>query len=651
MQDAVTVLAVLRERGRNGLPCDELYRQMFNKDLYLLAYGNIYANQGAMTPGASSETADGMSEAKIDQIIGLMRSEGYRFAPARRTYIPKKNGKLRPLGMPAWPDKLVGEVVRILLEAYYDPRFSGRSHGFRKGRGCHTALGEIQRTWTGTAWFIEGDISDCFEKIDHSVLLGILSERILDQRFLRLIRNMLEAGYLEDWEYHDTLSGTPQGGVVSPILSNIYLDKLDQFIENELIPQHTRGSRRRDYPEYGRLKDRRISARKRGDRAQARELIKQMRKIPARDPMDPGYRRLFYCRYADDHILGFIGPKAEAEKIKARLARFLRETLRLERNPAKTLITHARTQRARFLGYHITVQHSSTKLTGGRRAVNGTIALQVPPDVITAKCAPYRRRGKPWQRPRLQNLDDYDIVRIYGAEYRGIVNYYQLAQDVRKLGRLRWNALTSMLKTLAGKHQSTVTATAARHKAAAATADGPRTCFEARKKRQGRPDLVARFSEIQLKRDRRAVIRDPGTRPPQGADPPAPRTAVRAMRARHHGGSPPGRQAHRTRHARTRPASVGSPHGTNATQDAHRLHRLPRPHPRHPSHARGIVTGEPGAPKDASPVRREAARKRPRPRKTVMGPRRAAHPVPHRNHSSSSITAKSSARVAACQVR
>jgi group II intron reverse transcriptase/maturase len=528
MQDAVTVLAVLRERGRNGLPCDELYRQMFNKDLYLLAYGDIYANQGAMTPGASSETADGMSEAKIDQIIGLMRSERYRFAPARRTYIPKKNGKLRPLGMPTWPDKLVGEVVRILLEAYYEPRFSGRSHGFRKGRGCHTALGEIQRTWTGTVWFIEGDISDCFGKIDHSVLLGILSERILDQRFLRLIRNMLEAGYLEDWEYHDTLSGTPQGGVISPILSNIYLDKLDQFIENELILQHTRGSRRRDYPEYGRLKDRRISARKRGDRAQARDLIKQMRKIPARDPMDPGYRRLFYCRYADDEILGFIGPKAEAEKIKAELARFLRETLHLELNPAKTLITHARTQRARFLGYHVTVQYSSTKITGGRRAVNGTIALQVPPDVITAKCAPYRRRGKPWQRPRLQNLDDYDIVRVYGAEYRGIVNYYQLAQDVWKLGRLRWNALTSMLKTLAAKHQSTVTAMAARHKAAVTTPDGPRTCFDARKKREGRPDLVARFGEIQLKRDRRAVIRDPATVPA-----PAPRKElIHRLRAR-----------------------------------------------------------------------------------------------------------------------
>jgi retron-type reverse transcriptase len=216
MQEAEVVLNVLRERGRKGLPLTQLYRQMFNKDLYLLAYGNIYSNKGAMTAGASAETADGMSEDKIDQITGAMRHERYRFSPARRVYIPKKNGKLRPLGMPTWSDKLVGEVVRLLLEACYEPRFSGSSHGFRKGRGCHTALRDIQAGWTGTTWFIEGDISDCYGSLDHEVMLSVLAEKIHDQRFLRLIRNMLKAGYLEDWEYHDTLSGCPQGGVVTP---------------------------------------------------------------------------------------------------------------------------------------------------------------------------------------------------------------------------------------------------------------------------------------------------------------------------------------------------------------------------------------------------------------------------------------------------
>jgi len=509
MQPAEVVLSVLRERGRNGLPCTQLYRQLFNKELYLLAYGNIYSNKGAMTPGASEETADGMSGDKIDQIIEAMRREKYRFSPARRVYIPKKNGKLRPLGMPAWSGKLAGEVVRLLLEALYEPQFSDSSHGFRRFRGCHTALREINNTWTGTAWFVEGDISDCFGSLDHEILLRILAEKIHDNRFLRLIRNMLKAGYLEDWEYHDTLSGVPQGGTASPILSNIYLHKLDEFVERELIPQYTRGATRAANPAYRQADALLRRARRRGDRAEARRLALEMRTLPSTDPMDPGYRRLKYIRYADDVLLGFTGPKAEAEQIKAKLAGFLRETLGLELNQDKTLITHARSQRARFLGYHITVQHSSTKISNGRRSANGKIARKVPPDVIRAQCARYRQHGKPWHRPRLQNLDDYDIVRAYGAEYRGVVNYYLLAQDAWRLRTLRWHAEVSMLKTLALKHQSTVSKMAARHKAKVITGDGPRTCFEARRKRRGKPDLVARFGGIILRQDRRAVITDP----------------------------------------------------------------------------------------------------------------------------------------------
>ena len=534
MQKAKAVLEVLRERGRKGLPCDELYRQMFNKDLYRTAYGEIYSNKGAMTPGVDGKNADGMSEAEIDRIIGLMRRESYRFVPARRVYIPKKNGKLRPLGMPTWADKLVGQVVRMILESYYEPQLSGKSHGFRKGRGCHTALREVQDHWTGTAWFIEADISDCFGQLDHEVMLSILAERIHDNRFLRLIANMLRAGYLEEWEYRETLSGAPQGGIASPVLSNIYLNKLDDFVERELIPRHTRGEARTWNPEYARLKSRRMYAKRHGNRAQARELLLRMRNMPRNDPADPGYRRLRYVRYADDELLGFCGPKAEAENIREELAVFLRDTLRLELNRNKTLITHARTQRARFLGYDITVQHGDARLfkdkrrPHGYRSVNGKVALRVPRDVVKAKCAPYRRHGKPWHRERLQNLDDYDIVRIYGAEYRGIVNYYLLATNVSDLGTLRWNAETSMLKTLAAKHHSTVGKTAARYKAKVDTSHGKRTCFEAARMRAGKKELTARFGGIPLKRDKRAVIRDPGPAPVHAPQ----RELVRRLRKR-----------------------------------------------------------------------------------------------------------------------
>jgi group II intron reverse transcriptase/maturase len=515
MQNAETVLSVLRERGRRGLPLERLYRQLFNPQLYLLAYGRIYANHGAMTPGVSQETADGMSVAKIGRIIDAMRHERYRFKPVRRVHVPKKDGKPRPLGLPTWSDKLVGEVVRLLLEAYYEPTFSDRSHGYRPGRGCHTALREVATSWTGTTWFIEGDISDCFGSLDHQVMTSILAEKIHDGRFLRLVSSMLTAGYLQDWVWHQTLSGAPQGGVVSPILSNIYLHRLDTFVETVLVPQHTRGRLRARNPAYRKVEYAIVAARRRGDRTQVRSLFRQLHRLPSQDLTDPGYRRLRYCRYADDTLLGFVGPKAEAEQVTRRLAQFLRDELNLELSPAKTLITHARSQRARFLGYQISVS-GSNRVTRRptatdrryRRSVNGTVTLHVPKTVITAKTAPYLERGKPTRRPPLLNADDYTIVAKYGAEYRGIVQYYLLAGNVARLHRLEWVMQTSLLKTLASKHRSTVTKTAAKHRAKILTPHGPRTCFEATIARDGRKPLVARFGGIPLIRQKTATIID-----------------------------------------------------------------------------------------------------------------------------------------------
>jgi group II intron reverse transcriptase/maturase len=529
MQNAETVLGVLRERGSRGLPLEELYRQLFNPQLYLLAYGRIYANDGAMTPGVSQETVDGMSLGRIEKIIDAMRHERYRFSPARRVYIPKKDGRMRPLGMPTWSDKLVGEVVRLMLEAYYEPVFSDRSHGFRPGRGCHTALREVANTWPSTAWFIEGDISDCFGSLDHQVMLDTLAEKIHDNRFLRLIRGMLQAGYLEDWVWNATLSGTPQGGVASPILSNIYLHKLDRFVETVLIPQYTKGGRRARNPAYLHLANELAKARRRGDRTQARVLRKAMLTLPSTDPNDPGYRRLRYIRYADDHLLGFTGPKAEAGQIKQRLAEFLRDELKLELNQDKTLITHARTGAARFLGYEITVQHNDRKLTRGQRYVNGHIALRVPQAVIKAKCARYLQRGRPARRTQLINRDDYTIVATYGAEYRGIVQYYLQAGDVFRLHRLHWIMLSSLLRTLASKHRSTPTKMAAKHKAKIVTPNGPRTCFEAIMHREGRTPLVARFGGIPLQRKKTAVIDD---RRPDGLHHPRKELITRLRKRR-----------------------------------------------------------------------------------------------------------------------
>jgi group II intron reverse transcriptase/maturase len=482
---------------------------VFNPQLYLLAYGRIYSNKGAMTPGPDAETADGMTMGKIERIIDALRHERYRFKPVKRVYIPKKDGKQRPLGLPSWSDKLLGEVIRLLLEAYYEPQFSEHSHGYRPRRGCHTALREVARTWTGTTWFIEGDISQCFDKLDHSVTLETLREKIHDNRLLRLVGQMLQAGYLEDWVWGATLSGAPQGGVLSPILSNIYLDRLDKFVETALLPEYTRGVLRRPNLEYDRMKGAAYRARRRGDYAAARVLRKQQRRLPAVDPSDPGYRRLRYVRYADDILLGFIGPRAEAEEIKRRLARFLQEDLKLELSETKTLITHARTCAARFLGYEITTQHADRKLTAGRRATNGGIWLRVPGDVIKAKCSRYTRSGKPAEQPGLMNEEDYAIISRYGSEYRGIVQYYLLAGDVGRLNRLHWVMLTSLLKTLAGKYDSSVSNMARKYGATIETPHGPYRCMQARIDRgKGRKPLVATFGGIPLKRQQQAVLRD-----------------------------------------------------------------------------------------------------------------------------------------------
>lgn len=512
MRDAETMLGIIRERGRRGLPVDNLYRQLWNPDLYLMAYGRIASNHGALTPGATPDTADGMTVEKIGTIIEALRSERYRWTPVRRTYVPKANGKRRPLGIPTWSDKLLQEVVRLLLDAYYEPQFSDRSHGFRPNRGCHTALTEIKRTWTGTTWFIEADISGCFDNIDHTVLLSILHERIHDNRFLRLVSQLLTAGYLEDWKYHATYSGTPQGGIVSPVLANIYLDRLDRFVEDVLLPAHNRGERRRRNPEYNGLAMKAKYLRSTGRAAEAVEYRRRLRSLPFNDTHDPDYRRLRYVRYADDFLLGFVGPKAEAEDIKRRLGEFLRDELRLELSAEKTLITHGRTQAARFLGYEVVVQESASKLdTRGRRTVNGIIGLRVPAKVIRAKCALYMRDGKPVHRGERHHDAPFSIVSQYQSEYRGIVNYYRLAGNIGALNHLRWVMETSLGKTLAGKLKVSVQQVFRRYKSVIQTEHGPRKVLQVVVERPDRKPLVAQWGGIPLVRDQKAVLID---RPP-----------------------------------------------------------------------------------------------------------------------------------------
>jgi group II intron reverse transcriptase/maturase len=516
MQETKAYLELVHERGKKGLPIERVYRQLFNRNLYLTAYGKIYRNAGAMTSGVTGETVDGMSLEKIDNIIEAMRHERYQWAPSKRVYIPKKNGKKRPLGIPPWSDKLVQEVIRSILEAYYEPQFSEHSHGFRPKRGCHTALREIYYDWKGTNWFIEGDISACFDKLDHELILETLKEKIHDGRIIQLVKNMLDAGYMEDWKYNRTLSGAPQGGVISPILANILLDKLDKHVETTLIPKYSKGKVRRENKEYASLANRSRRARARGDKAKAAILRKEFQKIPSKDPYDPNYRRLRYVRYADDFLLGFCGPKEEAEEIKQDIKKFLHDELKLELSEAKTLITHAKSGKARFLGYEIsTSQSNATRVWEerngrpiNRRRINGTICFEIPMEVKKAYAQRYTQHGKPIHRAEIVKDSVYDIIARYQTEYRGIVNYYRLAKNLHTLNYLKWVMETSLIKTLAHKLKISTTQVVERYKAKIVVGTRTYEGLQVIVPREEKKPLIATWGGIPLTWDLKATLED-----------------------------------------------------------------------------------------------------------------------------------------------
>jgi group II intron reverse transcriptase/maturase len=494
-------LAIYSERGKQGKRLNNVYRQLYQRELYEQAYAKIYANLGATTRGTGEETLDGMSTDRMDNIIEALKVEQYRWKPVRRTYIPRNNGKSRPLGLPSGDDKLLQSAMRLLLEAYYEPTFSDRSHGFRPGRGCLSALKRVNQRLRDTNWFIEGDIKGCFDNIDHDTLIGIMAEKIDDNRFLSLTRKLLKAGYTENWVTHRTYSGTPQGGIISPLLTNIYLDKFDKWVENELLPKHNRSLHpkptrgRRDNPEHKNLTRLRSKAKSKGDHKAYKEYGRQMRNLPSVIPDDEGFRKLEYVRYADDFLLSFAGPKSEAIEIKKEIGRFLKDTLKLEMSDEKTLITHARTSKAKFLGYEVKLFQGNHK-----KVLNGGMQLRVPKEVIKDAMRKYSRKGKPVHRGDLMREPDFEIVLKFQAEHKGLVEYYRMAHNVHALAQVRWVTETSLLKTLAAKHKMTVSAVSKKYRSKVKIGKQEYKVIEMRHERKNKKPLIARFGAVPLAR-------------------------------------------------------------------------------------------------------------------------------------------------------
>lgn len=475
MKPTMEILIKLQENSKKNH--DEvftrLYRYLLRPDIYYVAYQHLYSNKGAGTKGVTDDTADGFSEIYIENIIEALKNEMYQPKPVRRTYIKKSNGKMRPLGLPVFTDKLIQEAIRMILEAIYESIFSDYSHGFRPARSCHTALAQIKKEFTGARWFIEGDIKGCFDNINHAVLVEIINQKIKDARFLKLIRSFLKAGYMEDWKYHETYSGCPQGGIISPILANIYLNELDRHVM-KIKKEFDVATKARYTPEYTKLvglRQRLHNKIKNSNGIEREKLIEeykiataQMLKLPAKQCDD---KKIKYVRYADDFLIAVNGNRQDCEKIKQELTEFISTTLKMELSQEKTLITHSNTP-ARFLGYDVRVRRDQQIKPKGKfktRSMNNKVELSIPfKDKIEkflfsngiVKQRSDNGKLEPIHRPQLLNRTDLEIVTIYNAELRGICNYYGLASNFNKLIYFNYLMEYSCLKTLAGKHRSKV---------------------------------------------------------------------------------------------------------------------------------------------------------------------------------------------------
>jgi group II intron reverse transcriptase/maturase len=469
-----TKLEVLRKNNSNSNWVNKrLYRLLYDKDLLVLAYENIKSKPGNMTKGSDGLTLDGISEEYLDKVIAELKNGSFEFKPSRRIEIPKKNGKTRKLGIPSPRDKIIQEALRIILESIYDSpkgsRFLDYSHGFRGGRSPHTALKSIRTSWRGSVWFVEGDISNCFDSLDHHILIDLLCKRIDDERFISLIWKSIRAGYVEFRTFKNSLIGSPQGSILSPILSNIYLHELDVFVDN-IIRRETKGSRRRQNPDYRILANRKQRRLQKKDEkiAEIKELTKAMKKVPSVDCYDSNFVRVHYIRYADDWVVGVVGDKLLAEWIRREIQFFLKNKLGLTLNEEKTKITHARNGQAEFLGVRISCgrfnhQTSSIHIVNGRntrkRISGGEIKMDAPLNSIVEKLHSKGfcdKKGFPIARGIWLNFDDADIVRSFSAVNRGLLNYYRFTDNFGNLNRIDYILRYSLAKTLSRKHRTSI---------------------------------------------------------------------------------------------------------------------------------------------------------------------------------------------------
>lgn len=440
-----------------------------------------------VSPGLDGETKANFTEKKIQDLFKSLKSQRFTPTPVKRVLIPKPDGGTRPLGVASQRDKVVQAALLNKLEPVLESIFLNCSYGGRPNKNCHHALKTIKTKWQNVTWIINIDVSKYFDTINHEILLEMLKEHI-DQATLELIRKFLKCGYIDFYNHPDTLEkseiGTPQGSLISPILSNLYLHLFDRFVVDNLIPEWNRGNERKFISGYQTRKLLSAEEQKVVDQLNLKGLTEAIARLkhnewvkqglPSRDPKDENFRRMYYARYVDDFIIGFTGTKAEAEELKSTIEAFLLDKLKLKTNETKSYIRHSSEQGIKYLGFYIryiqnnkTVKDPNILENDGKglghqlksTAINSA-QLRIPTELILRRAVDsgygkIRKGGtiRPTSCRKLSSLDDKLIVQRYSSIIRGYMNYYCPANKFSDLWQIVAFYRKSCALTLADKHK------------------------------------------------------------------------------------------------------------------------------------------------------------------------------------------------------
>jgi group II intron reverse transcriptase/maturase len=460
----------------------QLYRMLYSRDFFIYAYEKLKINKGAMTSGISPKSnVDGMSIHIIDQLIAKLRDESYQPKPARRVYIPKANGKSRPLGIPCFEDKLVQKCVEVILTCIYNgdhqPSFSEHSYGFRPNLGCHNALKYMNTAFNGCIWIIKADVKAFFDEVDHQLLVKFLRQRITDERFIRLIWKFLKCGFIEDGVLHKSKKGTPQGGNLSPMLANVYLHEFDMFMENlmqnmgcEMIAnlqfQNIAGQLRLAERKL-KESDQGINELREHKKLRVENLSNQLSKLHSRVVKDLNKANIKYVRYADDWIIGLKCTHAIAKDIYSKCKDFFEKDLNLQWNASKSILQKSTKKDLEFLGVYLSfvrkrqVRSQYVKIKGKKRLkrviYKNYVNFKMNANDVFKKLHGkgfVNEKYKPISNKSFVNLDVHEIARIYKTTLTGIANYYGFVHNAGVLNKIHYYLFVSLGKTLAHKFKS-----------------------------------------------------------------------------------------------------------------------------------------------------------------------------------------------------